>query len=153
MWRSRLAVLAQIAEVVTAAAVVVSLVYVGRELHSTTAAIRGSSLQEATIASSQSLLNVANDSTLARIMRVGSEHPSELTAAEGYRREVFMRQFWLISQSVYLQNELGTIEPRSWTVYRRIICDVWSRPGGKASWAVHRPLMDAGFVALVEGCS
>lgn len=152
VWSSRIAVLAQIGEVVAAAAVVISLVYVGRELRSNTAAIRGSTVQQVTISTSQSLLTAASDSTLARIMRVGRQDPSRLTGPEEFRREAFMRQFWLLMQNVYLQNELGTIEPRAWTVYHRIICDVWDNPGGKESWSIHRRLMDEGFARLVESC-
>lgn len=152
IWTSRLAVLAQLAEVVAAVAVVVSLVYVGRQLRNNTAAIQGSSVQATTINASQSLLEAATDSSLARILRVGSEDPSRLTPTETWRREAFIRQFWLISQSVYLQNELGTMEPREWRTYARIICDVWSRPGTRASWPLHRDLLDEGFVELVESC-
>lgn len=152
-WSSRLAALAQIAQVVAAAAVVVSLLYVGRELRATTAAIQGSSVQEVTLSASQSLLSAATDSSLSRILQVGARDPSELTEAERYRREVFIRQFWLIMQNAYLQNELGTIDPRAWRVFHRIICDVWTRPGARASWSLHRHLMDDGFAALVESCS
>lgn len=149
----RLTAVAQIAEVVAAAAVVISLVYVGRELESNTAAIRGSSVQEATIASSESLLNVASDSSLARILQVGRQDPSRLTEVEALRYHSFRRQFLLIAQSVYLQNELGTIEPRAWRVYERIVCDLWDTPGTRETWPLHRHLLDEGFVALVEACS
>jgi hypothetical protein len=152
-WSSRLAALAQVAQVIAAAAVVVSLVYVGRELSNTTAAIRSSSMQAATVSASQSLLNVASDSSLSRIVQVGRQDPSRLTGPEEFRRETFMRQFWLIMQNVYLQNELGTIDPRAWKVFERIICDARSTPGGKASWSMHRQLMDGGFTTLVEACS
>lgn len=152
-WTTRLAVLADFAQVIAAAAVVLSLVYVGRELRNTTAAIRSSSMQAATVSASQSLLNVASDSSLSRIVQVGRQDPSRLTGPEEFRRETFMRQFWLIMQNVYLQNELGTIDPRAWKVFERIICDVRSTPGGKASWSIHRQLMDEGFTTLVEACS
>lgn len=148
----RLTAVAQVAEVVAAVAVVISLVYVGRELESNTAAIRGSSVQEATIASSESLLNVASDSSLARILQVGREDPSRLTEVEALRYHSFRRQFLLITQSVYLQNELGTIEPRAWRVYERIVCDLWDTPGTRETWPLHRHLLDEGFVALVESC-
>lgn len=148
----KLAAVAQVAEVVAAAAVVVSLIYVGRELESNTAAIRGSSVQEATIASSESLLNVATDASLARILQVGRQDPSRLTEVEAIRYHSFRRQFLLIAQSVYLQNELGTIEPRAWRVYERIVCDLWDTPGTRETWSLHRHLLDEGFVALVEAC-
>jgi hypothetical protein len=147
-----LATLAQIAEVVAAVAVVVSLVYVGRELDSNTAAIRGASLQEATISSSASLLNVATDPSLARIMLAGRQSLSRLDEVEAFRYHTFSRQFWMLMQSVYLQHELGTIEPRGWAVYGRIICDAWAVPGTREAWPAHRHLMDEGFVALVESC-
>ncbi|HKK08020.1 MAG TPA: hypothetical protein VKA44_03980 [Gemmatimonadota bacterium] len=151
-WASRLAALAQIAQVVAAAAVVVSLLYVGRELRATTAAIQGSSVQEVTLSASQSLLSAATDSSLSRILQVGARDPSALTEAERYRREVFVRQFWLIMQNAYLQNELGTIDARAWAVFHRIICDVWTTPGARESWKLHRHLMDEGFAVQVESC-
>lgn len=144
---------AQIAEVVAAIAVIISLVYVGKELQSNTAAIRGASLQAVSNASADILLTMAGDSALSRIRQIGDRDVSELSHAETYRYAVLIRQVWLTMQNVYFQNELGVIDPRVWRGYNRIICDAWSNPGVQDTWSWHRSVLDHGFADLVERCS
>lgn len=143
---------AQIAEVVAAVAVIVSLVYLGWEVRSNTAAIRAASLQAVSNASSEILLTTAADSTLSRIRQMGSRDLGGLSEAEEYRYGVLLRQQWLSLQNVYFQNELEVIDPRVWRGYSFVICDSWSNPGVRASWSQHRHVLDSGFVALVEDC-
>ncbi len=66
-----LAQFAQIAEVIAAVAVVVSLIYVGSELGANTAAIQGASVQAVTAVHVESLLTQASDSALTRIRLAG----------------------------------------------------------------------------------
>lgn len=152
MKKPTLGELAQIAEVVAAVAVIISLIYVGRELRSNTAAVRAASVQAVSGISSETLLTVASDSALSRIRMVGSRDLANLTELETYRYGTLQRQFWLIMQNVYLQNELDVIDARIWRGYSRIICEVWSFPGVRANWVNHRYALDPGFVAVVEEC-
>jgi hypothetical protein len=152
MRRPGLEELAQLATVVSAVAVVISLVYVGSELSRNTAAVRGAATQAVFNASSNTLLSVAADSSLARIRQVGDQDPSLLNDADAYRYRAFTRQNWLSLQNAYLQNQLDLVDPRLWAVYARIICGVWSQPGIKQTWPTYRPLLDEEFVSLVEAC-
>jgi hypothetical protein len=153
MKRPGLSKIAQLAEVVAAVAVVVSLIYVGREVQSNTAAIRAASLQGVANASGEILLTVASDSALSRIRQMGNRDISLLNEAEAYRYGTLVRQSLLTLQNVYFQNELGVLDPRVWAGYHRVICDVWSRPGVQATWDLHRHTLDPGFVGIVESCS
>lgn len=152
MKKPTLGELAQIAEVVAAVAVIISLVYVGRELRSNTAAVKAASVQAVSDVSSETLLTMASDSALSRIRLAGSRDPASLTELDAYRYGVLMRQFWLIMQNVYLQNELEVIDARIWRGYERIICEVWTQPGVRANWPGHRNVLEAGFAAVVEEC-
>lgn len=152
MRRPTLGEAANLAEIVAAVAVVISLVYVGRELQSNTAAVKAASMQAVFGASSETLLTFAADSDLARIRLMGNRDPSRLTETEAFRFGVFARQFWLMMQNVYFQNELGVMDARVWQSYRRIVCDVWALTGWRTTWPAHRPVLDRGFVALVEEC-
>ncbi len=152
MKRPGLSESAQIAEIIAAVAVVVSLVYVGKELRSNTAAVRAASMQAVTGASSEILLTVASDSALSRIRQIGDRDPSALTDAEAYRYHTLIRQVWLTMQHVYLQNELQVVDPRVWGAYHRVICTMWSQPGPRATWPVHSGILDPDFVAFVERC-
>ncbi len=153
MRRLGLTELAQMAEVVSAVAVVVSLIYVGNELARNTAAVRGASMQAVFTASANTLLSIAADSSLARIRQVGDQDASLLAESDAYRYRAFTRQNWLSLQNVYLQNELGLVDPRVWAGYARIVCAVWANPGIKLTWPDHRPVLDAGFATLVETCA
>jgi len=148
-----LAQFAELAEIVAAVAVVLSLVYVGRELRSNTAAVRAASLQGVADASGQLLSTVASDSSLARIRQVGNRDVSLLTEAEAYRFGIMLRQSFFTLQNIYFQNELEVLDPRVWVGYRRVICELWSNPGVRSTWTQHRPALDPGFAELVEGCS
>jgi hypothetical protein len=153
MKRIGLSEIAQLAEVVAAVAVVVSLIYVGREVQSNTAAIRAASLQGVANASGEILLTVASDSALSRIRQLGSRDISLLNEAEVYRYGTLIRQTLLTLQNVYFQNELRVLDPRVWAGYHRVICDLWSNAGVQATWDHHRHTLDPGFVGIVESCS
>ncbi|MDX1577132.1 MAG: hypothetical protein R3266_01555 [Gemmatimonadota bacterium] len=152
MRRPTLTETAQIAEVVAAVAVVISLVYVGRELRSNTAAVRAASVQEVANLSAEILLTTAADSALARLRQIGDRDPSRLGEADRYRYATLIRQAWLTMQNAYFQNELDVIDPRVWEGYGRIVCAMWSNPGIRATWPAHRGVLDSGFVAFVEAC-
>lgn len=153
MRKPTLSEFAQLAEVVAALAVVVSLLYVGRELQDNTAAIRAESLQSVADASGQFLATLAADADLARIRFVGDRDPSQLTPVEAYRYGLSVRQSMLTLQNVYFQNELGVLDPRVWGGYRRVICEIWSNAGVRSTLDLHRQALDPGFVRLMERCS
>ena len=93
MGRIKLAELAQIAEIFAAVAVVVSLLYVGMEVQSNTAAVRGAAMQAIATTDADALMTVAADADLSEIVRIGQMNPSQLSEADAFRYDTFMRQF------------------------------------------------------------
>ncbi|NIU11173.1 MAG: hypothetical protein GWN81_20525 [Phycisphaerae bacterium] len=148
----KLAEFAQIAEIVAAAAVVVSLIYVGKEVQSNTSAVRGAAMQAIATTDADALMAVASDSDLSEIVRLGQQDPSQLTPADAFRYGLFMRQFWLNFQNIYQQSELGLVDSSVWQSYVSVICGMWSRPGVQDTWSAHIEVLDASFVAVVEAC-
>lgn len=153
MARPGLRQIAQVAEVIAAVAVVVSLIYVGREVQSNTAAVRSSAMQAIATTDADALLTIATDSALSEIVRIGHQDPSLLSESELFRYFLFMRQFWLSFQNVYQQSELGLIDPSVWDSYLSVICGMWRRPGAQVTWSNHRAILNPGFVRIVESCA
>ncbi len=147
-----LAQFAQIAEVIAAVAVVVSLIYVGSELGANTAAIQGASVQAVTAVHVESLLTQASDSALTRIRLAGDQDPSTLGEVESSQYFTLRWQIWIAVQNTYFQRELGLVGQRTWDVYHRIVCNMWSSPGVREVWPGHRELLDPGFIDVVENC-
>lgn len=148
----KLADAAQVAEVVAAVAVVLSLLYVGREVQSNTSAVRAGAVQAVTDRSATSVQTLAADSTLSRIVRVGDADPSSLTEGEAFQYHLWTRGFWLQMQSAYVQYQLGVFESSVWRGYNNRICGAIADPGKHATWTNHRDELSPEFVAVVEAC-
>lgn len=143
---------AQIAEIVAAIAVVVSLLYVGLQLRANTAAVRSASIQAITSTTADVLLVQSSNPELIRIRRVGDEDHTSLSDDEAYQYYLFYRQFWLNHQNNHFQRRLGVIDDDVWGVFERIICFQTSKSGVRATWPDHTNVLDAAFIAIVEQC-
>ena len=143
---------AQIAEVVAAVAVVVSLVYVGIGLRDNTAAVRSASVQAITTTSQNGLIAESTSADLSRIRRIGDQDPAELNVDEAQRYRTLYRQIWLSFQNVYFQRDLGTVGADLWSTYERIICAQFANQGVRLTWEDHAGVLDSGFVAAAEAC-
>ena len=144
--------LSQIAEIIAAVAVVMSLIYVGKEVQSNTAAVRGAAMQAVATTDADALLTLAANETLSEIVRLGYQDPSQLTPPDAFRFYTFMVQFWLNFQNIYQQSELGLIDQSVWRSYVSVICGMAARPGVQKTWSNHAVILDPAFVAVVEEC-
>ena len=143
---------AQLAEIIAAIAVVISLIYVGVQLKANTDAVRSVSIQEITNTSVGVLGGQVADPEISRIRRLGNEDLSSLTADEVYRYHILQRQIWLTFHNVYLQRNLQVIGSELWSTYERIICREMLSPGVVETWSHHSHVLDPGFVIIVEAC-
>lgn len=152
MKKPKLGELAHYAEIAAAITVVVSLIYVGRQVEDNTAAIRSSTMQAVANSSDIALQNQAADENLTRIRMIGNADISALTEVEAMQFMSFNRGLWLRMQNIYAQQQLGVLDERFWYTYSRIICDIYAPPGMRATWPDHSSVLDPDFVTFVESC-
>jgi len=143
---------AQLAEIIAALAVVVSIVYVGIQLKANTAAVQSASVQAITNTSMEFLSVQNTNPELSKIRETGDSDPSDLDPDDVYRYFILNRQVWLMFQNVYLQRDLGIVGSKLWGTYSRIICSELVNPGTVETWQDHAKNLDSGFVAVVEAC-
>ena len=153
MKKPELSELAHYAEIAAAITVVVSLIYVGRQVQDNTAAIRSSTMQAVADSSDIALQNQAADEDLVRIRMVGNADISALTELEASRYMAFHRGQWLRMQNIYAQQQLGVLDESFWYTFSRIICDIYAPPGVRATWSDHSSVLDPDFVKFVESCA
>jgi len=155
MSKLNLSTLADLSQVIGAVAIVVSLIYVGKELNANTAAVQAASLQSITNSSSASMLAIVENGDLAEIRLQGDADPSRLEGADQLRYQLYQRQMWLHFQNVWTQWRLGVIGDDVWNGYRYVICDdMLATPARRQWWrAHHAKAMSVEFVTLVEACS
>ena len=152
MKKHELSHLAHYAEIIAAIAVVVSLIYVGRQVQDNTAAIRSSTMQAVADSSDMALQIQAADEELSRVRMIGDADMSALTQAEWVRYTSFYRAVWLRMQNIYAQQQLGVLDESFWYTFSRIICDLHDPPGVRANWPDHARVLDPEFVEFVESC-
>ena len=152
MKKPKLGELAHYAEIAAAITVIVSLVYVGRQVEDNTAAIRSSTMQAVANSSDIALQTQAADENMTRIRMTGNADIAALTELEAVQYMSFNRGQWLRMQNIYAQQQLGVLDERFWYTYSRIICDVYAPPGVRATWSDHSGVLDPDFVKFVESC-
>jgi hypothetical protein len=114
MQKPTLGDLANMAEIVGAIAIVISLIYVGQEHRANTAAVKANSLQSITNSSSASMLAVVENGDFADIRLQGDQDPAKLSGADRLRYVLYQRQMWLHFQNVWTQWQLGVIDAGVW---------------------------------------
>jgi len=150
--RLSLTEVAQLAEVVAAVAVVLSLLYVGRELQSNTAAVRAQAMQAVTERSATAVQTLATDRDMVRIKRLGDADPTVLDEDEAAQYFLWHRGLWLQMQNVLAQYRLDVFDEAVWRGYNDLICTTIALPGQRATWQSHRAQLGADLVSVVEAC-
>ena len=154
MKKPSLADLANLAEIVGAIAIIISLVYVGQELRANTAAVKAASLQSITNSSSASMLAVVESRDFADIRLQGDQDPTQLSEADKLRYVLYQRQMWLHFQNVWTQWKLGVIDDGVWAGYQKVICDELVGTDARLTWWTqnHAYSLSDGFTKLVRSC-
>ena len=141
---------ASIAEIVSAVAVVLSLIYVATEMRGNTRAVEAATLVEVNKIAREHLLLVSSSPEANRIEVMGDENPSQLSPEEQQRYNWYVRSFWLGMQTVFRQHDLGILPDEEWAVYNDVICSNIEAPGKRELWT-GTDLIPR-FVRVVEAC-
>ena len=147
-WLTQLGV---IAEIVAAIAVVISLIFVGREVRQNTSATQAATYQEIIRASNEYLLALASDSALTEIVRAAETDPTSLNESEMRRYFSYSRVFWRNMENAFVQQQRGVLGEAEWEVYQRIACG--ERLGDRTwAWEMHAAGLSPEFVAVMNNC-
>jgi hypothetical protein len=139
-----------VAEMIGAAAVVLSLAYVAVELRSNTRAVEAATLLEVNRIAREHLLVGWTDADATRIEMTGDQDPANLSPLDQQRYFWSVRSFWLGMQTVYRQYALGVLPAEEWQVYYGVICSNIAAPGKRSLWTGGDFVPD--FVTVVEAC-
>src|SRR5262245_23427171 len=141
-----------IAQIVSAIAVVVSLVFVGLEVRRNTLSVQATALQGVIGIAREQLLLMAGNAELNRIAMIGDDNLAQLNPEERMRYFWQDRSFWLGMQTVYRQWQLGVLPSEEWKVYKKIICLNIGVRGERTLWSQEAPTLIQSFVKVVEAC-
>lgn len=142
--------LAAISEAISAFAVVVTLVFLIRQLNQNTRAIH-SSLVSLMAEQSSSFASAIHDSPdNARIWRVGNESPDELAEDEMTKYRALMFQIAKGQEALFLQYRSGVCSEELWQSVSRTISRDCRSPGFKVFWDRASISFTDSFASMVE---
>ena len=97
--------------------------------------------------------NIAADEDLSRIRWIGDADYSALSELDAVRYRMFIRGQWIRMQNIFAQRQIGVLEDSFWSMYAKIICEIYGSAGVKATWPANKAVLDADFVSYVESCA
>ena len=143
---------AQIAEIVAAVGVVVSLFYVGVQIRQSTRATKLAAVQavEEAIARSEQL--IVQDAGFAEILRRGlTATGRELPDTDRLRVNVFYRHHLRAYQSAYYQFKNSALDPAVWTGHAKALAAIFQADRGlREHFAVEKYMLEPTFAAFCE---
>jgi hypothetical protein len=130
--------IANIAEILAAALVIVSLLYVGLQVKQNTAATHAAATQAVVGAINEVVGSINDSDKLADILHQGANGLSALKDGDLIRFMAFNDQAFLSFQSQYLQWKDGTLDERLWLTQQQAASDLLSQAGQHEWWAARR---------------
>ncbi len=118
---------ALVAEITSAIAVVVSLLFVGYQLNENTEEIRASNRQEVTVMAMSATLSVSTNPALALAISK-SNAGEELSTTEMSQYSYFIRAMLLDIQNAYLLNEEGRLDSQYWDTRSALVLSYLGLP-------------------------
>ena len=142
---------ALIAEIVSASAIIISLIFVGFQIRENTKATQASAFHNIAALDIELLLGMGDSQRSARISTFFRENPEELSEDElnfgFYRFAAEIRHV----ENLYLQKESKMISPRSWKSREALVEGLILSPGfGVLLEGPHKKYFDGSFIEYAE---
>ena len=139
-----------VGELIAAAGVVVSLIYLAFQIRQNTRQARGSMYDS--IVSSLATFDrpIASDPQLARIFEDAIDDWGSIDGSGRARVMHLLSTLFKQFENVHYQYRQGTLEDELWLGWRQLMLSYFRRPGVQAWWSMRRGFYSASFRAFLE---
>ena len=146
----KLAELANIAEVIGAFAVVVSLIYVGVQVDDSNSAVRSASVNDANVSVQEWYMQIGSDKQTSRLFYSALMSDEAMSNEDEFQFIMMFHGVFLAFQNSYLMAEEGTIDSELVKGLTGAILAVKDTPGMKRYWRQRRTTLHPRFVRYVD---
>jgi hypothetical protein len=141
---------ANLAEIIGAFAVVVSLLYVGIQVNDSASAVRSASANDANVALQNWYLQIGSDRETSERFYAALTSETPLSNQEEFQFLMMLHGAFLAFQNSYLLAEEGTIDTDLREAITAAILGVKTLPGMKRYWRQRRSYLHSGFAEYVD---
>ncbi len=140
-----------VAQIVSAIAVVASLVFVGFQLRHATAAIRATSSQAHSSLYTDLVQSIIDNADFARTWSIGITDPKSLSQEEWVRFVAYASALFRLYESSRVQWLNGRLDEEHWHTIERQAADFGHLPGLQSAWDLRAHWYSPEFRAWFEG--
>jgi hypothetical protein len=123
-----------IGQIVGAIAVVISLIYLAREIRSNARATRRTEMRSTLDAVTRFAQQVATHPDLAELRNRGFQDLESLEGTDRARFNSYMHALFRIVEDAYYQRLEGHLDPHRWRGLEAVLSEVMALPGVQAWW-------------------
>jgi hypothetical protein len=142
--------LGAIAELLGSVAVVVTLIFLLKQLKTNSVMIQNSTAQGAADSIAAWARQLTENPELYRIYRMGLKGDSELSRDERGLFDLILFQAFNSISSIYVQYENGGCGEERWESEMRVFAANFDTPGGRSSWERQKHMLDINFQREIE---
>lgn len=140
-----------VGEIIGAAAVVISLVYLASQVRNQNREARLAAMHEFYKGFRDAIASISSDPGLADLLIRANEDYDRLTDGEALRLIAGLQRPLRVWEEAYLQNEHGRLDPRVWDTMVRQLSSLMGIHAFRKTWELRKQLFDDGFRAFVDG--
>jgi hypothetical protein len=143
--------LGNLGEVVGALGVIVSLVYLARQMHQNTSSVRAASFNSMVQNSLRLLEHTFIDSEFASFLHKAETDPSALSPEERVRWDSYMTAVYRHFGNLVYQHRVGALDQEMWESYERTLRHRLRMPSWHVWFQENKGLFSKSLVEQVEG--
>ena len=140
-----------VAQIVSAIAVIASLIFVGFQLTKTTAAIRATSSQAHSGLYTDLVQSIIDNADFARLWSMGLTAPDQLKEEEWVRFVAYASALFRLYESSRVQWLNGRLDEEHWHTIERQAADFGHLPGLRAAWKLRCHWYSSEFIDWFDG--
>ena len=145
--------LGAISELVGAAGVIASLIYVGVQVRQNTRSMRAATYDSLVRSNGDWLAPIIQDAALAESFEAAVDSWVEVEEAQRPRVMYLLTQLFRHWENAFFQHQQGTLAPSLWLTWQRIILSYFHQPGIQEWWQLRRTAYSTEFREFLEASS
>ncbi len=145
--------LGAISELVGAAGVIASLIYVGVQVRQNTRSMRAATYDSLVRSNGEWLAPLIQDAALADNFEMAVASWYEVEEAQRSRVMYLLTQLFRHWENAFFQQQQGTLAPSLWLTWQEIILSYFHQPGIQEWWQLRRTVYSTEFREFLEASS
>lgn len=114
--------------------VIVTLLYLAKQIRDNSRATRVAAMQSAMLAGQQLAMLPAQDPAVARVLLIGLTEPDKLDENEFQQFRYFIMAMLRVAEDLFVQHAAGVIDDETWAARAKSYRTLLSLPGGRQVW-------------------